>query len=37
MYFTTKPRYNPKTQYDEKYLTLKESFRDKVGIQYHTK
>ena len=31
MFFTTKPRYNPKRQRDEYYLTLKESFRDKAG------
>ena len=31
MYFTTKPRYNPKSQRNETYLTLKESFRDKAG------
>ena len=31
-----KPRYNPATQKDEDYLTLKESFRDKSG-HVHTR
>lgn len=36
MYFMPKPRYNPATQKDEDYLTLKESFRDKSG-RVHTR
>ena len=36
MYFMPKPRYNPETQREEDYLTLKESFRDKVG-RVHTR
>lgn len=36
MYFMPKPRYNPATQKDEDYLTLKESFRDMSG-RVHTR
>ena len=36
MYFMQKPRYNPATQKDEDYLTLKESFWDKSG-RVHTR
>ena len=36
MYFMPKHRYNPQSGCDEDYLTLKESFRDKVG-RVHTR
>ena len=31
MHFMSQPRYNPRTQHDDRYYRIKESFRDLTG------